>query len=37
MLGNGTSFLEVRTMRNGNSKANEDKKKRNDRNVSMVQ
>ena len=42
MLGNGTSCLGVRTVRNGNGKANEDKKKtkkkqRNDRDVSMVQ
>ena len=38
MLGNRTSCLGVRTVRNGNGKANEDKiKKRNDRDVSMVQ
>ena len=38
MLGNGTSCLGVRTVRNGDGKANEDKKKkRNDRDVSMVQ
>ena len=39
MLGNGTSCLGVRTVRNGNGKANEDKKKkkRNGRGVSMVQ
>ena len=40
LLGNGTSCLGVRTVRNGNGKAcaNEDKqKKRNDRDVSMVQ
>ena len=28
MLGNGTSCLGVRTVRNGNGKANEDKKKK---------
>ena len=37
MLGNGTSCLGVRTVGNGNGKANETKKKRNDRDVSMVQ
>ena len=37
MLGNGTNCLEARTVRNRNGKANEDKKKRNDRDVSMIQ
>ena len=39
MLGNGTSCLGVRTVRNGSGKAKEDKKekKRNERDVSMVQ